>query len=129
MATKPTKQQQTARAPGRPSSELEEGTSSPAGEPETQGLTADAPEPVKHRLAFPAAPAAKIGDDVLPLLHIRRALEEAGYRNHPQALEAALEKVEAVPLLRASREVKAYRSEVVDCLRGKIKQRDERAQQ
>lgn len=96
--------------------------------PQAESQGASAPEGVAHRLAVPTAPAAKTDADISALRHLRAALEQAGYRNHPQALEAALEAAELVPVLRAGRGVQAYRAEVLDYLRGKIKQRDARGQ-
>jgi hypothetical protein len=94
--------------------------------PEEPGQGASAPEPVKHRLVIPVAPAAKTDADNQALRHLRAALEQAGYRNHPQALEAGLEAAELVPAMRAGPEVQVYKAEVLDYLRGKIQQRDAR---
>ncbi|MNK87057.1 hypothetical protein D3C87_1069840 [compost metagenome] len=102
--------------------------SSPQDEAKAPETTAAAPEPVKHRLAAPVAPAAKTGEDVQALRRLRNALEQAGYRNHPQALEAALDVASAVPVLRAGREVQSYKAEALDYLRGKIQQRDAKGQ-
>jgi len=117
MATKQTKTQ----APAEGIEEAQE-QAFPASESQ-----AEAHVPGKARMTAPVAPRVTSGASPGAIMRIRDLLAGGLYKRHPQALEEAIAAIEGISMLKAHPAVGIYKAEVLDYLRGKIIQRDERA--
>jgi len=76
--------------------------------------------PTEPRKTAPQAPRVTSGDSPVRVTQIRELLAEALYSRHPEAIQAGIEKIAAVPTMKSHPQVAIYKAEVLDHLRSKI---------